>query len=235
MTIASRWIEMLLLVASANDVVPISAALQRGLLNKWSCAPDEKPVYKSSMSKTTPASAPPPKRSRAPGGRDPAARDFGARDFELFDDLLPVRRYKLLLQTFLKRRGSGSRQAIAEALGNTRSFVTQITSPAYDLAIPAQHVRRIVELARLEPDEKRMFLDAYVEAHPERAADVLGPTLAEGARSVAVEVPTLATESAQRRLEETIQRVAAEIVAGFVEMEREHAQRRPHEDPETAA
>lgn len=82
------------------------------------------------------------------------AREPGARDFELFDDLLPVRRYKLLLQTFLNRRGSGSRQAIAEALGNTRSFVTQMTSPAYDLAIPAQHVRRIIDLVRLEPEEQ---------------------------------------------------------------------------------
>ena len=159
------------------------------------------------MSKIPPdaATLPPPVVRRT--------REAGPRDFELFDDLLPVRRYKLLLQTFLKRRGAGSRQAIAEALGNTRSFVTQITSPAYDLAIPAQHVRRIVELARLEPDEKRMFLDAYVEAHPERAAEVLGPVAGQGSLSVTVEVPSLASEVAQSHLEEAIRRVASAISA----------------------
>lgn len=53
---------------------------------------------------------------------------------------MPVRRYKLLLQTFLRRHGAGKRQAIADALGNPCSFVTQIMSQAYYLAIPAQHV-----------------------------------------------------------------------------------------------
>lgn len=150
-------------------------------------------------------------------------RDSAARAFELFDDLMPVRRYKLLLQTFLKRRGSGSRQAIAEALGNTRSFVTQITSPAYDLAIPAQQVLRIVELARLEPDERRMFLDAYIEAHPDRAGEILGPSPSAGGRTVTVEVPMLASETAQRHLEQAIQRVAAEIAEAFLALERDGA------------
>lgn len=148
-------------------------------------------------------------------------RDTGAREFELFDDLMPVRRYKLLLQTFLKRRGSGSRQAIAEALGNTRSFVTQITSPAYDLAIPAQHVLRIVELARLEPDERRMFLDAYIEAHPERGPEIFGPSVSEGGRSILIEVPALSSESAQRHLEQAIRRVANEIATAFVALDDE--------------
>ena len=163
------------------------------------------------MSKTPPSSA---RETRRP-------RETGAREFELFDDLMPVRRYKLLLQTFLKRRGSGSRQAIAEALGNTRSFVTQITSPAYDLAIPAQHVLRIVELARLEPDERRMFLDAYIEAHPERGPEILGRPVSEGGRSILIEVPALSSESAQRHLEQAIRRVANEIVATFVSLDAE--------------
>ena len=89
---------------------------------------------------------------------------LAGREFELFDDLMPIRRYKLLLQTFLKRRGSGARQAIAEALGHTRSFVTQITSPAYDLAIPGGQVRAILRLADLTPEEERIFLEAYVFA-----------------------------------------------------------------------
>jgi hypothetical protein len=146
-----------------------------------------------------------------------AARESSGHGFELFDDLMPIRRYKLLLQTFLKRRGTGSRQAIAEALGNTRSFVTQITSPAYDLAIPAGQVMRIVELAGLTADERRVFLDAYLEAHPERAAKVLGA--APGGRSLSIPLPTLRSEAAQRRLEQVIERTAAEIAAAFRALE----------------
>lgn len=138
-----------------------------------------------------------------------------AREFELFDDLMPVRRYKLLLQTFLKRRGAGSRQAIAEALGNTRSFITQITSPAYDLAIPAQHVRTIVKLAGLNPNEERMFLDAYLAAHPERASEVMGG--AAGGTTLTITVPLLPNPATQRRLELLLERIAKDIATSMLE------------------
>ncbi len=151
-----------------------------------------------------------------------AASGAPPRDFELYDDRMPVRRYKLLLQAFLKRRGSGARQAIAEALGHTRSFVTQITSPAYDLAIPPQHVRTIIALAGLAPNEERMFVDAYIEAHPDRAAEVLGRGAPGGpVRTVTVAVPTLSTPQAQRRLEALIERFAQEMGAAMTETEAE--------------
>lgn len=130
------------------------------------------------------------------------------RDFELFDDLMPIRRYKLLLQTFLKRRGSGARQSIAEALGHTRSFVTQITSPAYDLAIPGGQVRTILKLAELTPEEERIFLEAYVEAHPERAAEVY----AQSPRTLSIALPDLGNPAAQHRLESLIRRLAETVV-----------------------
>ena len=150
----------------------------------------------------------------------PEARVQSSRAFELFDELMPVRRYKLLLQTFLKRRGAGKRQAIADALGNTRSFVTQITSPAYDLAIPAQHVRRIVGLAGLEPQEERMFLEAYLDAHPERAAEVLGSAAgSDRTRTLTLEVPLLRSAAAQHRMESLITRLAAEVAAAMADCE----------------
>lgn len=136
-----------------------------------------------------------------------------ARDFELFDELMPVRRYKLLLQTFLKRRGSGVRQTIAEALGHTRSFVTQITSPAYDLAIPSGQVRAIVKLAELTAEEERIFLEAYVEAHPERAAEVYAPTH----RSLSIALPDLGDPAAQARLETLIRRLAESAIESFAD------------------
>jgi hypothetical protein len=139
-----------------------------------------------------------------------------SRDFELFDELMPVRRYKLLLQTFLKRRGSGARQAIAEALGNTRSFVTQITSPAYDLAIPSGQVRTILKLAELAPEEERMFLKAYVEAHPSRAAEVY----AQSHRILNIALPDLGDPVKEQRLEALIRKLAADVIESFVEESR---------------
>jgi hypothetical protein len=135
------------------------------------------------------------------------------REFELFDELMPIRRYKLLLQTFLKRRGSGARQAIAEALGHTRSFVTQITSPAYDLAIPSGQVRTILKLAELTPEEERIFLDAYVEAHPERAAEVYK----QSAHTLTIAVPDLGDPASQHRLEALIRRLADDVVESFID------------------
>ncbi|MBD3848158.1 hypothetical protein IED13_20865 [Bosea sp. SSUT16] len=135
------------------------------------------------------------------------------REFELFDDLMPVRRYKLLLQTFLKRRGPGARQTIAESLGHTRSFVTQITSPAYDLAIPASQVRAILKLAELTSEEERIFLDAYVDAHPERAAEVY----AASQHALTIALPDLGDPSAQARLEELIRRIAEAAIDSFVD------------------
>ncbi len=138
-----------------------------------------------------------------------------ARAFELFDDLMPIRRYKILLQTFLKRRGTGARQAIAEQLGHTRSFVTQITSPAYDLAIPANQVRAILKLAELTAEEERIFLDAYIEAHPERAAEVYAAPHGHG--TVTISLPDLGDLAAEARLEALIRRLAESAIDSFVE------------------
>ena len=40
----------------------------------------------------------------------------------------------------LDNRPSGTRLKLAAALGKNRSFVTQITNPAYPVPIPAQHL-----------------------------------------------------------------------------------------------
>jgi hypothetical protein len=149
-----------------------------------------------------------------------SGQSHSARDFELYDDQMPVRRYKLLLQALLKRRGSGIRQAIAEALGNTRGFVTQITSPAYPLALPAQHVRTIIDMAQMSPNEERMFLDAYLQAHPDRASDILGRSVDSGrSRTISIRIPLLSNAVAQQRLEALIERFARDIAATMVEIE----------------
>ena len=79
-----------------------------------------------------------------------------------------VAEYKAILQRVLETRPSGTRQRIAAALSKNRSFVTQITSPAYDTPIPARHVDLVLEICHFSPAERDAFLAAYRRAHPSR-------------------------------------------------------------------
>lgn len=79
-----------------------------------------------------------------------------------------VARYKSILQRVIDNRPSGTRQRLAGALGKNRSFVSQITNPAYATPIPARHIETIFDICHFSPDERRAFLDAYAAAHPRR-------------------------------------------------------------------
>jgi hypothetical protein len=79
-----------------------------------------------------------------------------------------VETYKTILRNVLDRRPSGTRQRLATALGKNRSFVTQISNPAYSVPIPAPHLEIIFEVCRFSPADKRAFLDAFMRAHPNR-------------------------------------------------------------------
>ena len=57
--------------------------------------------------------------------------------------------YKLILRRVLDNRPSGTRLKLAAALGKNRSFVTQITNPAYLVPIPAKHVAIIFDVCHL--------------------------------------------------------------------------------------
>ena len=56
-----------------------------------------------------------------------------------------VAAYKRILQKVLDSRPSGMRQRLAESLGKNRSFISQISNPAYPTPIPAQHIDTIFE------------------------------------------------------------------------------------------
>ena len=71
------------------------------------------------------------------------------------------------LRTVIDLRPSGTRQRLAAALGKNRSFISQITNPAYLTPIPAQHLDTLFEICHFSPDEKRRFIEAYTCAHPE--------------------------------------------------------------------
>ena len=153
--------------------------------------------------------------------RTTGARRSG-RAFDLFDSQMPVRRYKLLLQGLLQRRRRGIGQAIADATGTNPSFVSQMTSPAYDVPLPVQHLRTIIDTAGFTSDEERTLIEAYLQAHPERADELLDRGHGRSdSRTIAITVPVLSSERAQRHLEAAIQRMATEFAANAILLERE--------------
>jgi hypothetical protein len=96
--------------------------------------------------------------------------------------------YKTLLRDVLDRRPSGTRQRLATALGTNRSFISQISNPAYDVPIPAQHLGTIFEICHLAAGERAAFLAAYARAHPRR---LLAPVPSDRERIVVLRVPDL--------------------------------------------
>lgn len=82
-----------------------------------------------------------------------------------------VRRYKRVLQRVVDTRPSGTRQRLAGVLGKNRSFITQITNPAYATPIPARHIETILEVCHFSPDDRSEFLKLYAQAHPRRPAE----------------------------------------------------------------
>ena len=66
----------------------------------------------------------------------------------------------------IDQRPSGTRQRLADALGKHRSFVTQITSPAYSTPIPSKHLPLIFSVCHFSTHERDHFLGAYQVAHP---------------------------------------------------------------------
>lgn len=115
------------------------------------------------------------------------------------DDL--VADYKRLLRAVLDNRPSGTRQRLAEAIGKNRSFISQITNPAYPTPIPVEHVERILDLCHFSGRERQHFLDAYQRAHPRRSRSLGG---GEGMRSVTLAVPDLGSEERNREFDQTV-------------------------------
>ena len=117
--------------------------------------------------------------------------------------------YKRVLQQVLENRPSGTRGALAEALGKHRSFISQITNPNYSVPIPARHIETIFEICHFLANEKAKFLDAYARAHSQRI-----PTSSLAAprwRELVLRVPDMRDRAMNRQLDdllkETVQRI----------------------------
>jgi hypothetical protein len=76
-----------------------------------------------------------------------------------------IRDYKLVLSRVLETRPSGTRQRLADALGKHRSFITQMTSPAYVTPIPQRHLATLFSVCHFSPAERDAFMAAYRMAH----------------------------------------------------------------------
>jgi hypothetical protein len=116
--------------------------------------------------------------------------------------------YKLILRRALDNRPSGTRLKLAAALGKNRSFVSQITNPAYLVPIPAKHVAIIFEVCHLSGTERAAFLEAYGRAHPGR---LRGAHREARTRVVTVTVPDLGDDKKNRALEQLIIDFAAQL------------------------
>jgi hypothetical protein len=121
---------------------------------------------------------------------------------------LAVAEYKALLRDVLDRRPSGTRQRLANALSKNRSFVSQISNPAYLVPIPAPHIDVIFEICHFSPPEKKAFLDAFNRAHPSRLKPRRG---SHGVRSLKLEVADFGDPGTNREFDELVRETARRL------------------------
>lgn len=120
-----------------------------------------------------------------------------------------VAAYKGVLKRVVDNRPSGTRHRLAVALGKNRSFISQITSPAYSVPIPAAHLETIFEVCHFTPTEKTEFLAAYTVAHKRQLR--LGRK-ATGHRTLTISLPDLGDAAKNRRLDEAIVEIVHRLV-----------------------
>jgi hypothetical protein len=118
-----------------------------------------------------------------------------------------VAAYKALLRDVLDRRPSGTRQRLANALGKNRSFVSQISNPSYLVPIPALHIDVIFEICHFAPGEKKVFLDAFKRAHPNR----MKPRRSHGVRTLKLEVADFGDPGTNREFDELVRETARRL------------------------
>ena len=112
-----------------------------------------------------------------------------------------VAEYKQILRTVLDSRPSGMRQRLAEAIGKNRSFVSQISNPAYQVPIPARHIGLIFEICHFSGQERTAFLKAYSRAHPSRLTVA---TDMRHDRKITLALPDLGSTGKNQQLETLI-------------------------------
>jgi hypothetical protein len=123
-------------------------------------------------------------------------------------DPTAVAAYKGILQEVLYKRPSGTRQRLAEALGNKASFISQITNPAYTVPIPTRHVEAILAVCHFSPSERARFMEAYVRAHPDSAP---AAKRRPRTREAHIRVPDLHSAEKNKALDDLLAQIAASV------------------------
>jgi hypothetical protein len=120
-----------------------------------------------------------------------------------------VAAYKRIFKDVLDSRPSGLRIRLAHAMGKNRSFVSQISNPAYPVPIPAQHLTTIFEVCHFPPPAKTAFLRAYARAHPRRVG-----RLTEGPheRMLTLHLPELGSAKKNAQLDALLQEFARRLI-----------------------
>lgn len=119
--------------------------------------------------------------------------------------------YKAVLKRVVDNRPSGTRHRLAIALGKNRSFISQITNPAYAVPVPAGHVDTILERCHFTAAERAEFYAAYFVAHP-RSVGPGATAAAPGTRTLVLTVPDRGDARANRRLDDAIRETVRQLV-----------------------
>ena len=121
-----------------------------------------------------------------------------------------VAEYKRVFKQVLDSRPSGMRIRLAHAMGKNRSFVSQISNPAYPIPIPVQHLNTIFDVCHFPPPAKAAFLRAYARAHPRRKGRL---TEIPHERIMALHLPDLGSSKRNGQLDALMQEFARRLIA----------------------
>ena len=123
-------------------------------------------------------------------------------------EVTAVAAYKRIFKEVLDNRPSGMRLRLAHAMGKNRSFVSQISNPAYPVPIPVQHLNTIFDVCHFPPPTKTAFLEAYARAHPRRIGQ-LDEIPRE--RIITLHLPDLGSSKRNAQLEALMQEFARRL------------------------
>jgi hypothetical protein len=143
-------------------------------------------------------------------------------------EVTPLLAYKVVLQKVIDTRPSGTRQRLAEALGKNRSFVSQITNPAYATPVPAQHIETIFHICHFSAHEKSDFLEAYRVAHPSRLELLDG---VKPMRRLVLELPDFGSPDVNRKADDAIHAVLRLMTELLLKPEAKPTEELPEKQP----
>ena len=124
----------------------------------------------------------------------------------------PIAEYKSLLRLYIDRRPSGTRQKLAEAFGTHKSFISQVTNPAYRVPLPAQHIPALFKVCHFSPEEQRVFMEIYARAHPGQFGAIEELAMFEEG-VLRIPLPPFTDGERRRQVEQLIREFAERVIA----------------------